>query len=162
MKKSKKRWVLVAFPVLMMLLAMTSCTDNNDETNPEEDQTLSEQIIGKWNFTESQEMQNGVWGRTELEMPDEGTRVFTEDGVVAVSYTYQGVTTEYELKWTLNDATGELNVFNEESSSTATVSFSEDGDTLYIAYSSYWHLDNPEEVSTGEFRDVHLRDNTTK
>lgn len=158
MNKTKKTWAFAAFPLLTAFFALTSCTSNSGGTNPEAEQTLSERLIGKWNFVESQEKKDGQWVKTALASPEAGTEEFRKDGVMAISYTFNGETEEYEMKWTLDDTTGELKASDEEATSMGTVSFSEDGDTLYIAYTRFKHLDEPGVVSTGEYRDVHLRD----
>lgn len=158
MNNPKKTVAFATIPLLMAFLALAACTGNKDSTNPETEQTLSDRLIGKWNFVESQEKKDGLWVKTELASPEKGTEEFREDGVMAISYTFNGKTEEYEMKWTLDNETGELKAYDEDETSMGTVSLSEDDDTLYIAYSKFKHVDKPGVVSTGEYRDVHIRD----
>lgn len=162
MNNSMKSRALVALPLLLALLSLAACAGKGDGASPKEEPTLSERLIGKWNFVESQEKKNGQWAKTSLASPEAGTEEFRADGVMAISYTFNGKTEEYEMRWTLDDETGELKAFDEEASSMGTVSFGEDGDTLYIGYTKFKHLDEPGKVSTGEYRDVHLRDTSAR
>lgn len=157
MNNLKNKTICAILTLGMAVIALMGCTNEKGNTEQTDKQTLSELLIGKWNFVESQEKKNGRWAKTELVSPEEATEEFRTDGIMAISYTYQGETEEYEMKWTLDDETGDLKAYDDEGTSIGTVSFSEDGDTLYIAYARFKHIDNPEMFTYGEFRDVHSR-----
>lgn len=153
----KNKTICAIFTLSMVIIALTGCSDE-DNAEQTGKQTLSELLIGKWDFVESQEKKDGKW--TEMASDYEEMLEFRADGFMTVSYTYQGEKEEQEMKWTLDNATGEISAsYGDKTSNVGTISFSENGNTMYLVY--YHRTDEAGVVSTGEFRDVHLRVKST-
>lgn len=124
---------------------------------PETAKTLSEQLVGKWNFSKRCQKQDGEWVATTLGQPDESRQVFEENCNCSIySRTGDLGISFQDMAWSVNNQTGELWYWNDEATYAQKVAIEADG-TLSVFYNE---VTNPEtgETVAGEFKDVFARE----
>lgn len=122
----------------------------------ESQQTLAEQLVGKWILSKSYEKKNGEWVENSNGLPDEGWHLYRANG----TFTAYSRTGEHEFtsdtNWVVNCTTGTVRWTAESGqSSTATVTIETDG-TLSVFYANSFDPVMGQSVA-GEFKDVMVR-----
>ena len=102
-------------------------------------QTLAEQLIGKWNHLNSYEKKGKQWVVTHKGAPDRAYVTFGADGYLK-SHT---------------EINGEMFCFKEDESNTIRIRVY--NDTLECVYTKNFDLETPGKITYGEYRDLFVR-----
>ena len=81
-------------------------------------QTLAEQLIGKWNHRTATKKKGKQWVVTHKGAPDRAYVTFGADGDLKSHTEINGRTPKAELFWSINNQTGEMFCFKEDESNT--------------------------------------------
>ena len=152
----KTRTILLLFSLTVLAgTFMTSCNSGNDDTISSK--SLEEQLIGKWNFSKSYQKKEGQWQEITFGIPEEGWHQYNADGTVTFHSRMNGQDEDSEMKWAVNNETGEMRWYESDPGKALTVNVSVDGDTMTVLYARNF---DPEvgQVVEGEFRDVLIRE----
>lgn len=123
-----------------------------DETN----KTLAEKLVGKWKFSKTYEKKSGEWVEISFGIPDEGTYEYKEDGT-ATAYSRKGDNElTVNMKWSINNNTGEMLQMTDKGTSSIIVSF-EDDNTQILNYTDNFDPATGQVVK-GEYKDVLVRE----
>lgn len=124
---------------------------------PETAKTLSQLLVGKWNFSKRYQKQDGGWVATSLGQPDESRHEYEENcNCTIYSRTGEKETVHRDMAWSVNNKTGKLWYWNAEEAYTLNVAIEADG-TLSVFYNEVTDPETGETV-TGEFKDVFVRE----
>lgn len=124
-----------------------------DETQ----KTFAEKLVGKWVFNMSYEKKDGVWSESSFGLPDAGWYSYDGNGD-CTAYSRSGDSElTVEMKWSVNNDTGELVWISEETKSSVMIDINEAGDELSVFYSNNFDPATGQ-VVTGEYKDILLRD----
>ncbi len=152
-----KTKAIILFLILTMLsgTALTSCGSVND--NDKELNILSKSIIGKWNFSKSYQKKDGQWQEITFGIPEEGWHHYNADGTVTFHSRMNGQDEDSEMKWVVNNETGEMRWYESDPEKALTVNVSVNGDTMTVLYSRNFDP-TVGQVVEGEFKDVLIRE----
>lgn len=152
-----KTKAIILFLILTMLsgTALTSCGSVND--NDKELNILSKSIIGKWNFSKSYQKKDGKWQEITFGIPEEGWHHYNADGTVTFHSRMNGQDEDSEMKWVVNNETGEMRWYESDPEKALTVNVSVNGDTMTVLYSRNFDP-TVGQVVEGEFKDVLIRE----
>ena len=122
----------------------------------ENQKTLAEQLVGKWNFSKSYEKKDGEWVEISYGLPDEGWHFYRANGTFT-AYSRSG---EHEFtsetNWVVNCTTGTVRWTAEDGqTSTADIAIEADG-TLSVFYANNFDPVTGQSVA-GEYKDVMVR-----
>lgn len=118
-------------------------------------QTLAEQLIGKWNHLNSYEKKGKQWVVTHKGAPNRAYVIFGADGDLKSHTEINGRTLKAELFWSINNQTGEMFCFKEDESNTIRIRVY--NDTLECVYTKNFDLETPGKITYGEYRDLFVR-----
>ncbi len=134
---------------------MTSCNNGNDGMTSSK--SLAEQLIGKWNFSKSYQKKEGQWRIITFGIPEKGWHQYSADGTVTFHSRMNGQDEDSEMKWEVNNETGDMRWYESDPGKALSVKVSVDGDTMTVLYSKNF---DPVagQVVEGEFKDVLIRE----
>lgn len=125
----------------------------------DDDLSLGEQLLGKWEFVDTYEKVDGQWVVTDFGRPDEASREFREDGTAGMSTTWNGQTREFDsFPWEINLVTSQIKLLPPEgieAEPQITKVAVEDGNMVWYYPVLYDVV--PPEYKEGEFKDVFVR-----
>lgn len=146
--------LLFCFTLLSGTL-LTSCDNSNDDKTSSK--SLEEQLIGKWNFSKSYQKKDGQWQEITFGIPEEGYHQYNADGSVMFHSRMNGQDEDSEMKWEVNNETGEMRWYESDPEKALTVNVSVEGDTMTVLYSRNFDP-TVGQVVEGEFKDVLIRE----
>ena len=146
--------LLFCFTVLTGTFVASCNNDNGDMTSSK---SLEEQLIGKWNFSKSYQKKDGRWQEITFGIPEEGWHQYNADGTVTFHSRMNGQDEDSEMKWVVNNETGEMRWYESNPEKALTVNISVDGDTMTVLYVRNFDP-SVGQVVEGEFKDVLIRE----
>lgn len=146
--------LLFCFTVLTGTFVASCNNDNGDMTSLK---SLEEQLIGKWNFSKSYQKKDGQWQEITFGIPEEGWHHYNADGTVTFHSRMNGQDEDSEMKWVVNNETGEMRWYELNPEKALTVNISVDGDTMTVLYVRNFDP-SVGQVVEGEFKDVLIRE----
>ena len=147
--------ILLFCLTLLSATFMISCNNGNDDKTSSK--SLENQIIGKWNFSKSYQKKDGQWQEITFGIPEEGWHQYNADGTVIFHSRMNGKDEDSEMKWEVNNETGEMRWYESDSENALTVNVSVNGDTMTVLYSRNFDP-TVGQVVEGEFKDVLIRE----
>lgn len=121
----------------------------------ENQKTFAERLVGKWIYKGTLEKVNGEWVTCSFANPDEAWNEYREDGTLTSHMRVGNDVNDVDLRWSINNESGELRHFKGEQSMSSELSF-EDDHSYSILYTE--NRDQVTgEVKTGEFKDIYVR-----
>lgn len=121
----------------------------------ESQKTFAERLVGKWIYRGTFEKVNGEWMPCSFAIPDEAWNEYREDGTLASHVRIGNDVNDFDLRWSINNESGELRHFKGEQSMSSNLSFEDDRSYSILYTENRNHTTG--EVKTGEFKDVYVR-----
>lgn len=119
--------------------------------------SLEEQLIGKWKFSKSYQKKEGEWQEITFGIPEEGWHQYNADGIVIFHSRMNGEDEDSEMKWVVNNETGEMRWYESDPGKALTVNVSVDSDAMTVHYSRNFDP-TVGQVVEGEFKDILIRE----
>lgn len=136
--------------IAVLILGMLPGCD--DDTKDDARKSFSELIVGHWDTVGSYEKIDGEW--VDILAPgDECWYKFRKDGTVSAFQRVGGNERTAEMKWTVDNATGDFRLIRDNGESFASKAVFENDDEFALHYTRNYDT-STDQPRLGEFKDV--------